>query len=61
MRSTEQVQAVMLAVADKRQKDVSDLIYEYFHLLATDDLNEVSSDASVGIELDAIFDEAIRL
>jgi len=61
MKSTKQVQLVMLAVADKRHKDISDLIYEYFYLLAVDDLLEITSDANAGMVLNAIFDEAMKL
>jgi len=61
MRSTEQVISVMVAVADKRYVDISDLIYEYFYQLAVDDLVEITDDTNVAEALNAIFDEAMKL
>jgi len=61
IKTTEQVKEVMMAVADKRNQDISDLIYEYFYLLAKSDLADISSDADTLVALDEIFYEAILL
>jgi len=61
IKTTEQVKEVMMAVAEKRNKDASDLIYEHFYQLAKSDLSEISSDADTLVALDDIFYEAILL
>jgi len=61
-KSTSDVEKVMLAVADKRNSDVGDLIHSYFYKLALDDMSGVkdNTDTCEGL-LFEMFNTALYL
>jgi len=60
-KATATVKSVMEAVALKRNKDVADLVYEYFYELAKHDADEFGFDVVADDLLFNTFQEAINL